>query len=442
MADTYENWAQLSAANIENTDYRLPQRRNNSVVTHIAIHGGAIEPGTSEVASEVAAANYQSYYGLEGIKAGDNSSLHLMSTHYDEPIGINIVGKSNYCFSYHGYTGTLGVAETTVGGLDTVTRDAVIATLTRAGFTASVGDIEMDGTDPNNITNKTSRAMGVQIEMSNQLRANFFPGGDMSQASRESGVRTDTFFAYAHAIASAANGLEVRSQQTPNYDLNEPLPTDQMGDFETWLNANWTKLTGVNKFAVYPELPTSGNFKVGDRVIRQVDKSAYVCICNDRNWGIFWRPIQAPISPWRTIGDGIVLDGNWSVADADRPLQCAIDHNGLIHWRGLIKWVGSGSIGKGVSNKPFQNLPDGIQPRGNVSVVVGHSVLTVTAGGTPATEWEGAFINIPHDPIGGALKTIEILVVGGNGTGNVTKIYLNGQLNWPIGKGVWSSAHG
>lgn len=443
MADTYANWAQLAAANSEGIDYRLPIRKNNSVFAHIAIHGGAIEPGSSEMASEVAAQTYQSYYSLEGIKPANNSTLHIVSTNYDEPVGLNLVKKANYCVSYHQYPGTGGVADCRVNGNDFTLRSTIIAYLRNAGFTVGAGDSEGDESNIANIALKTTRGMGINIEMSAQQCANFFPGGNTSQANRETGIRTDAFYAFAHAIAMACNQVETRSQQTPNYDLNKPMPTDQMNDFETWLNSNWTKLGSVNKFATVPELPTTGNFQPGDRVIRQVDNSPYICICNDPNWGIFWRPVIAAMSPWRTIPDTALADTlNWTLQTAGRPFQYAIDNHGMIHWRGLIKWTGAGGISKNISVRPFKNLPDGIQPRTNVSQLIGHGPLTITGGGTPATEWEGVYLNIPHDPINGTLQTIEILAVAGNGAGSINTFYINGQLNWSIGNTVFSDAFG
>src|SRR5690242_4350442 len=117
MADLYANWAQLAAANSLGIDYRLPIRLNRSNVAHIAIHGGAIEAGTSEAASGVAAWCGHNYYSLEAIKASNNSDLHITSTNYDEPQGLALVGSMNYCFSFHGMSDqTAGVAETYVGG--------------------------------------------------------------------------------------------------------------------------------------------------------------------------------------------------------------------------------------------------------------------------------------------------------------------------------------
>src|SRR5437762_1712036 len=191
MPDLYANWAQLSAAKVLNVDYRLPIRYNRSTTACIAIHGGAIEPGSSEVASGIAAYTRHNYYSLEAIQASNNSDLHITSTNYDEPQGIALVDRMDYCFSLHGMVDqSAGVAETYVGGLDTVNRDKVITALQGAGFTASVGTAELDGSSLANITNKTRRSMGVQLELSNTQRANFFPSGDLSRSNRETGVRT------------------------------------------------------------------------------------------------------------------------------------------------------------------------------------------------------------------------------------------------------------
>ena len=439
---TYSNWAQLAAANTLGVDYRLPVRDENSVTACLAIHGGAIEPGTSEVASDVAAASYQSYYSLEGIKASNNSDLFIASTNYDEPQLLALMGGIRFAFSFHGVNGTAGVAESFVSGLDSYNRDAVISSLTLAGFTASNATSEGDGNSFGNIVNKTTRSAGVQIEMSLQQRANFFSSGDLSQANRQTGLRTDEFYRYVHAIARVAGNLEYRSQQTLNYDLNKPKPTDQMSDFETWLNANWTKLTSVNKFAVNLRntLPTTGNFQPGDRIINSQDNSPYICICNDPVWGIFWRPILAPISTWRSIGNGVLANLSYDLQNATRPFQCAIDNHGWIHWRGTITYT-PGAIPKNSLQTPFLPLPDGIQPRQNESFLVGHSSLSVATpgAGTPDSEWEGVVIQVPHTVNG--TNAITLTALGGLGVGTVNTVYVSGQLRWPIGSGVFNDAY-
>ena len=436
MADLFANWAALAAVETLNTDYRLPIRRMESIVCHIAIHGGSIEPGSSEMANACAAFGYQTFYALEGIKSSGNADLHITSTNYDEPNALSIVEASHYCFSFHGAAGTGGVAESFIGGLDTVHRDAVIVALTKAGFTASIGSQEINGSDPTNIANKTIISAGVQIEMSNQQRANFFPTGSLARANRETGLRTDAFYAYMRAITSVSNNLEPRPQQTPYYKLNRPNPTDAMSDFETWLNSSWQKLGSANSGRVVTTLPTTGDYEPGDRVYSTADASIYICIANDTYWGIIWRPVHKAIGPWRNVGNVVLWAPTlFDAQDALRPLQIALDNQGNLYLRGVLKWIDAGAFTKNVSNSPFHALPNGMQPRENVTFIIGHDTLTVNTAGL--SQWEAAVAQFFH--LTDFDTEPSIFALGGNGTGNVRTFYFDGQVEWAVGTGVFES---
>ncbi|MEU9792875.1 poly-gamma-glutamate hydrolase family protein [Streptomyces sparsogenes] len=206
MADLYASYTDLAAHEVEGVDY---ERRSVPVTgakwCSIAIHGGGIEPGSGEVARAVGL-NLMSHYEFAGIKAANNGDLHVTSTNFDEPIAQALVTGSLRCLSFHGYTGTAGVAETSLGGLDTATATRVQTALQAAGFRVVTAAQEINGNDPSNIANKTSISAGVQIEMSNALRASFFPNADLTRTMRDSGQRTATFNAYVAAIRSAYAG--------------------------------------------------------------------------------------------------------------------------------------------------------------------------------------------------------------------------------------------
>lgn len=196
----YPNWAALAAAETAGADYRIETRPNSSGIAHIAIHGGGIEQGTSELADAAATVTRGQYYGMLGLKSSGNSALHITSTHFDEPQCLAIQAASYYTVSYHGSAGD--DLTTHLGGGDTVMRDRIGDALTAAGFACDIASTEIDGNDPANITQKNRRGMGVQLELSRGQRAAFFPGGDLSRAMRDSGQRTPAFRAYVAAIAS------------------------------------------------------------------------------------------------------------------------------------------------------------------------------------------------------------------------------------------------
>lgn len=207
MADLYTSYTDLAAHQTEGVDYERRQVPvTGSKWCSIAIHGGGIEQGAGEVARAVGA-GLMSHYEFAGIMPANNfATLHVTSTNFDEPIATALVTGSLRCLSFHGYSGIPGLAETSIGGLDTVTSARVAEELTRAGFRVITASQEIAGADPANIANKTSISAGVQVEMSNAQRASFFPNGDLSRTMRDSGQRTAAFNAYVAAVRRAYNG--------------------------------------------------------------------------------------------------------------------------------------------------------------------------------------------------------------------------------------------
>ncbi|WP_172384868.1 poly-gamma-glutamate hydrolase family protein [Streptomyces sp. MNP-20] len=221
MADKYANWAALAAAETAGVDYRLEVRRTPSRVSHIGIHAGGIEPGSGELANAVASRTGGQYYAMVATKPNeaDNSTLHITSTHFDEPRALEVQNAVLHTVSYHGLRGTDAV--THLGGADYDLMKRVGLALEAAGFAVNWGTAEdVNGDSPDNIANRNRRKMGVQLEITRAQRAAFFPGGDLSQAMRESGQRTEEFWRYVEAIASVVAPLDATTPggQEPGLD--------------------------------------------------------------------------------------------------------------------------------------------------------------------------------------------------------------------------------
>jgi hypothetical protein len=220
---------------------------------------------------------------------------------------------------------------------------------------------------------------------------------------------------------------------TTNYNLIKPALTDSMANF-TDINSSWDTLNRINSSRVVATLPTVGTYQIGDRVYLTPDKSTYVCVCNDVNWGIIWRPVFKGISPWRNVGTSALLTpAQWNCNDAGRPLQIALDNQGNLYFRGVLKYTDAASIPKGAAVGVFNLMPNGIQPRSDLAFMIGHDNLTVTTTGL--AQWEGAMLSVRHDN----LAPISITPLGGNGTGNERTFYFDGQVEWAIGTGVFTA---
>ncbi|MGK5442746.1 poly-gamma-glutamate hydrolase family protein [Micromonospora sp. URMC 105] len=202
VGDRYDSYAELAAAEEEGVDYtRTVLDQPTTSWAAIAIHGGGIEEGSGELALAVGD-GLMATYVFAGIRSRHNSDLHITSIDFDDPQCLAVVAGADNTVSFHGFTGPADEAETAVGGLDGDLERAIAAALADSGFTVTSGSREISGTNPRNICNKNRRGAGVQLELSQALRKSFFPGGDLSRTTRESGQRTQRFYDYVEAVRS------------------------------------------------------------------------------------------------------------------------------------------------------------------------------------------------------------------------------------------------
>lgn len=210
MADTYPNYAALAAAQVLGVDYQILSRTpTGSRLAHVAIHGGNIEPGTTELAQYLAGADHL-FYAFDGMKSGDNTPLFINSINFDEPTGLALIAKADYAVSWHCSVDAV-TAMTYISGLDTVLASKIVDRLTAAGFSAMVGGTpaETDGDSTTSFVNKTNRHAGVKLEITTAQMQDFFLNGDLSRPGRNASNRTDAFLRYAEAVAAALKGLDV-----------------------------------------------------------------------------------------------------------------------------------------------------------------------------------------------------------------------------------------
>jgi len=208
MADKYDSMTELYAdpANIEGTTYGKRWRRQEWIQIVegqatdnregqkivLAVHGGGIEEGTSEIALAVAGYHPATFaqatdcFGLhdlwifEGLLTDGNSKLHVTSTHYNDPIALKLVQISKRCLSLHGLGDAAANGKIQIGGLDTELRSIVLEELTGARIPAAISnDQDTNASSLENICNKTTTRAGVQLEMGKTYRESLFaPGCD------------------------------------------------------------------------------------------------------------------------------------------------------------------------------------------------------------------------------------------------------------------------
>lgn len=177
--DKYNSYSKLRQCERENEDYFVVMEKRESDVLIIAPHGGKIEPGTSEIAKEIAGEHF-SVYCFEGNKPKNNRELHITSTNFDEPRAVDMVKTSQVVIAIHGSCHNEQIIY--VGGLRNNLKHQIIKALAKVGFTAEAGQGHLAGRESKNICNRGITKEGLQLEISNGMRRAMFK--DLSTQGR------------------------------------------------------------------------------------------------------------------------------------------------------------------------------------------------------------------------------------------------------------------
>lgn len=181
-SDDYPSLAALMAEKVEGKDFRrvVLSRPSNFLV--MAIHGGLIEKGTSELALNMAG-NQHSLYLFEGLQPEGNRSLHITSTNFVDQSLQPLLLQSKVCLSFHGYKGD-DQELICVGGGNRELRESAESELNSRGYfssTVSPKCGKLGGKSEKNIVNQCLNK-GVQFEIPTGLREKFL--ADPQEMSR------------------------------------------------------------------------------------------------------------------------------------------------------------------------------------------------------------------------------------------------------------------
>lgn len=168
-AKTFKSFVDLARSYRENEDYRITcEPRDAALACIVAPHGGSIELNTSDIARAIAGSEF-SLYLFEGIRPTDNyEALHLTSHYFDEPRCLKILANCDDVITIHGCNVKGEVV--LIGGLDIALAKELQTSITDAGVKCKVEGHAFPATNPKNICNRGRRKVGVQIELSLELR--------------------------------------------------------------------------------------------------------------------------------------------------------------------------------------------------------------------------------------------------------------------------------
>lgn len=179
--NVYSSFSQLALCEPGSFELELDER--TSPYTVMAIHGGEIEPGTTDIARAIAGGTH-SFYTFRGVKAHGNRYLRIACNLFDEPYALYLVRLSMWIVSVHGCeTPPRDAYGVIVGGLADGLREEACGALRRAGFNAIDGlkpiDVHVPGSlkgdDRDDICNRGAFKEGLQLQLTADLRRELLP---------------------------------------------------------------------------------------------------------------------------------------------------------------------------------------------------------------------------------------------------------------------------
>lgn len=206
MVDKYNSMTQLLRHNKENEEWDIEINDNASPIVITAIHGGAIERGTSELAQLTSRKGNFSFYTFKGIKKNNNNELHVTSRNFDEPQLQQLVARKKRVLSIHGCNGTREIIY--IGGRDNDTKARLAQAFNNIGIDTAPAPSYMSGIHKDNFVNQGTTLQGVQLEITIALRKKLFINHKFNLYNREN---EDNWSTRMHEIAQAC--VEVLDQE-------------------------------------------------------------------------------------------------------------------------------------------------------------------------------------------------------------------------------------
>ncbi|WP_251943605.1 poly-gamma-glutamate hydrolase family protein [Staphylococcus sp. Marseille-Q5304] len=213
--DYYESFKDMKAHTKEYRDWKISTTTsNNNDILITAIHGGGIEPGSSELAKLISKKGDFNLYSFEGLLKSDNQKLHITSTTFDEPKLIKMSKKSKTIVSVHGLDEDKKVVY--IGGQDKGLAKSIKNALEKKGFNVEDSPNYVNGDSKHNIINQNGSGSGVQLEISTKYRQQFFENKDFSRSTRENVQDYNKdIFKFANAVTKGIKDNKIQQKSSP-----------------------------------------------------------------------------------------------------------------------------------------------------------------------------------------------------------------------------------
>ncbi|MHB1356306.1 MAG: poly-gamma-glutamate hydrolase family protein [Anaerolineae bacterium] len=199
MIKPFNSFSEMVLNCEQNLDYRVQVTDLGAKATIICIHGGAIEPLTSELASEIAGAQHN-LYDLLGLRVGDNRQLRIPVARFDEVRLFTLLKRSQTAVSIDGVPGTDPVVH--LGGGNALFKQLLHDQLTQAGYKVAAPYTPGAAHDPVRFYN-AAIAGGVLLELSESLRAEMTAEPLSGRNWQQPSSWQSSFFRFTAAVRSA-----------------------------------------------------------------------------------------------------------------------------------------------------------------------------------------------------------------------------------------------
>lgn len=196
----YRDLSRLVLQNAAGEDYEIEYRVRSGDLTVVAIHGGGIQPLTSELARAIAGSDY-TLFEFRGMRRRNNAELYVSSLRFDEIRLRGLLMMAGTAVSIHGAKGE--ARRVHVGGGNENLALCISEHLAGAGFEMGRGRGALRGRHPGNLVNRHASDKGVQLVLTRGLRDSMVEGGAAGLARRDPEQRTEAFSRFVGAIRSA-----------------------------------------------------------------------------------------------------------------------------------------------------------------------------------------------------------------------------------------------
>ncbi|AYX89699.1 poly-gamma-glutamate hydrolase family protein [Staphylococcus cohnii] len=191
MVDHFATMKELLTYTHEGEDWEIQMCERDSPVLITAVHGGAIERGTTEIAQYLSEIGDFSFYSFKGVRKNKNNELHVTSTHFDEPNLKKIVSEHAQVISIHGCMGEKN--EVYIGGRDEALITRIKQVLNEAGIIIKDAPSHIAGKQQDNFVNCGKKGMGVQLELTVNFRKHCFVNKKFNLKDREDRSNWSTY---------------------------------------------------------------------------------------------------------------------------------------------------------------------------------------------------------------------------------------------------------